>query len=179
MNSMSTVNDAQTGQPASSSLGLRDIVAGLFNRKWLIILTLLTSVTATGVFAWLTPEKYDSRMKFYIKNVRVEVSKQSEFIDVGFDHPDPAIAAAVANDVMQEGLKYFADVRVQTMKDSVQQVSHDLRSARGIHGDDVAGAAAGRVARDRINDGRKLRLRGKVGGFQVIAKVELILIVAN
>ncbi len=69
---MSTVNDAQTGQPASSSLGLRDIVAGLFNRKWLIILTLLTSVTATGVFAWLTPEKYESRMKFYIKNVRVE-----------------------------------------------------------------------------------------------------------
>ncbi len=69
---MSIVNDAPTGQHTSSSLGLRDIVAGLFNRKWLIILTLITSVTATGVFAWLTPEKYESRMKFFIKNVRVE-----------------------------------------------------------------------------------------------------------
>ena len=70
--SINTFNDAHTGQPPSSSLGLRDIVAGLFNRKWLIILTLVTSVVATGVFAWRTPEKYESRMKFYIKNVRVE-----------------------------------------------------------------------------------------------------------
>ena len=69
---MITTNDAQIGQQTSSSPGFRDILAGLFNRKWLIILTLLTSVTATGVFAWLTPEKYESRMKFFIKNVRVE-----------------------------------------------------------------------------------------------------------
>ena len=65
-------NQAPIGHEESLSPGLRDIVAGLFNRKWLIILTLLTSVTATGVFAWLTPEKYESRMKFFIKNVRVE-----------------------------------------------------------------------------------------------------------
>ena len=70
--SISTVNEAHIGQIPPSSLGLRDIVAGLFNRKWLIILTLLTSVVATGVFAWRTPEKYESRMKFFIKNVRVE-----------------------------------------------------------------------------------------------------------
>ena len=65
-------NQAPIGHEESLSPGLRDIVAGLFNRKWLIILTLLTSVTATGVFAWLTPEKYESRMRFFIKNVRVE-----------------------------------------------------------------------------------------------------------
>ena len=56
----------------SPSLGLRDIVAGLFNRKWLIICTLLTSTVATGVFTWLTPEKYESRMRFLIKNIRLD-----------------------------------------------------------------------------------------------------------
>src|SRR5258708_6373363 len=49
----------------------------------------------------------------FAKNVHVEMSKQSEFIDVSFDHPDPSIAAAVANDLMAEGLKYFSDVRVK------------------------------------------------------------------
>jgi uncharacterized protein involved in exopolysaccharide biosynthesis len=66
----------------------------------------------------------------FAKNVRVEVSKQSEFIDVGYDHPNPAIAAAVANDLMAEGLKHFADVRVQNMKDAIVQVTHDLKTAR-------------------------------------------------
>ena len=43
----------------------------------------------------------------FAKNVRIEVSKQSEFIDVGYDHPDPAIANAVANDLMTEGHEIF------------------------------------------------------------------------
>src|SRR5262249_46652536 len=43
----------------------------------------------------------------FSNNVRVEVSKQSEFIDVSFDHPNPKLAEAVANDLMQEGLKTF------------------------------------------------------------------------
>lgn len=51
----------------------------------------------------------------FSKNVRVEVSKQSEFVDVGVDHPNPAIAAAVASDLMEEGLKFFADVRAKTI----------------------------------------------------------------
>ena len=56
----------------SPSLGLRDVVAGLFNRKWLIICTLFTSLVVTGIFACWTPEKYDARMRFLIKNVRLE-----------------------------------------------------------------------------------------------------------
>jgi uncharacterized protein involved in exopolysaccharide biosynthesis len=66
----------------------------------------------------------------FAKQVRIEVSKQSEFIDVAFDHPDPALAAAVANDLIAEGLKYFADVRTQTTRDAVAQVNHDLKAAR-------------------------------------------------
>ena len=69
----------------------------------------------------------------FSKNVRVEVSKQSEFVDVGFDHPDPAVAAAVANDLMEEGLKFFADVRSRTMKEAVVQVERDMKTARRQH----------------------------------------------
>src|SRR4029078_5560698 len=66
----------------------------------------------------------------FSKNVRVEVSKQSEFIDIGFDHPNPAIAAAVANDLMTEGLKFFTDVRVKSTNDAVVQASHELVPAK-------------------------------------------------
>lgn len=69
----------------------------------------------------------------FFKNVRVEVSKQSEFIDIGFDHPNPAIASAVANDLMAEGIKFFTDVRNQTMRDAITQVNHDLKAARKQH----------------------------------------------
>lgn len=64
------------------------------------------------------------------KDVRIEVSKQSEFIDVGFDHPNPAVAAAVANDLMAEGMKYFTDVRVKAIKEVVPQVAADLAAAK-------------------------------------------------
>lgn len=69
---MSANRESQNGKTASASVGLRDIVASLFNRKWLILATLLTSIIATGFFTWYTPEKYESRMKFLIKNLRVE-----------------------------------------------------------------------------------------------------------
>jgi uncharacterized protein involved in exopolysaccharide biosynthesis len=70
---MRALHDGGTNHlTSSSSIGLRDILAGLFNRKWLIGATLLTSLVATGVFTALTPAKYESRMKFLIKNNRVE-----------------------------------------------------------------------------------------------------------
>ncbi len=70
--SKSTASKVQALRLPSPSLGLRDIVAGLFNRKWLIICTLFTSIVATGIFTWLTPDKYESRMRFLIKNVRLD-----------------------------------------------------------------------------------------------------------
>src|SRR5262245_33623519 len=66
----------------------------------------------------------------FSKNVRVEVSKQSEFIDVSYDHPDPKVAEAVANDLMQEGLRTFANVRVRTTKDTIVQVRQDLENSK-------------------------------------------------
>ena len=70
--SKSPANRIRVASIPSPTLGLRDIVAGLFNRKWLIICTLFTSIVATAVFTWLTPEKYESRMRFLIKNVRLD-----------------------------------------------------------------------------------------------------------
>src|SRR6266446_4875190 len=70
--SKSSPNNVRALRLPAPSLGLRDIVAGLFNRKWLIICTLFTSLVATGVFASWTPEKYESRMRFLIKNMRFD-----------------------------------------------------------------------------------------------------------
>ena len=44
----------------------------MFRRKWLILITLLTTLTATGVFAWLAQDKYESRIKLLVKNMRTE-----------------------------------------------------------------------------------------------------------
>ncbi len=70
--SKNTANNIRALRPPSPSLGLRDVAAGLFNRKWLIICTLVTSFVATGLFASWTPDKYESRMRFLIKNVRLD-----------------------------------------------------------------------------------------------------------
>jgi uncharacterized protein involved in exopolysaccharide biosynthesis len=95
--SMSASNDALNGHPVSSSIGLRDILAGLFNRKWLIILTLFTSIVATGVFAWFTPDKYESRMKFIVKNVRVDTpvttGKEGQVVAASEDVPESQITS--------------------------------------------------------------------------------------
>src|SRR5262245_27727307 len=66
----------------------------------------------------------------FSNNVRVEVSKQSEFIDISFDHPDAKVAEAVANDLMQEGLKTFANVRVRTTEGGIAQVRQDRENAK-------------------------------------------------
>ena len=66
----------------------------------------------------------------FANNVRVEVSKQSEFIDISYDHPDRAVAEAVATDLMEEGLKTFANVRTRTTKDTIVQVRNDLDKSK-------------------------------------------------
>jgi uncharacterized protein involved in exopolysaccharide biosynthesis len=66
----------------------------------------------------------------FARNVRVELARQSEFIDVSFDHPNPAVAAAVANDLMDVGQKYFTNVRVKSTTDAVAQVGRDLMQAK-------------------------------------------------
>jgi polysaccharide biosynthesis protein PslE len=85
--SMSANNDVRHGQLPPAAKGVRDLLAGFFYRKWLIVLTLMTSIVATAVFAMRTPEKYESRMKFLIKNVRLDTplssGKEEQVVDNG------------------------------------------------------------------------------------------------
>jgi uncharacterized protein involved in exopolysaccharide biosynthesis len=66
----------------------------------------------------------------FAKNVHIDLSKQSEFIDIAFEDPNSALAAAVTNDLMAEGLKYFTQVREQSTKDAVARVKDDLERAK-------------------------------------------------
>jgi capsular polysaccharide biosynthesis protein len=66
----------------------------------------------------------------FARNAHIEMSKQSEFIDVSYDDPNPVVAAAIANDLMAEGMKYFTDVRVKSTTEAVTQVATDLKRAK-------------------------------------------------
>ena len=65
----------------------------------------------------------------FARHVHIDLSKQSEFIDVTFDHPNPAVAAAVTNDLMAEGLKYFNDVRAKSTEQAIARVRDDKARA--------------------------------------------------
>lgn len=67
-----TKNNIREKRLPAPGLGMRDVLAGFFNRKWLIICTLVTSLVATAAFAFMAPEKYESRIRFLVKNVRLE-----------------------------------------------------------------------------------------------------------
>lgn len=55
------------------SLSLRDGATVLFRGKWLILLTLLTAAVVTGFIVSRTTDKYESRMKLLVKNMRADV----------------------------------------------------------------------------------------------------------
>ena len=54
------------------NLSLRDVVEVVFRRKWLILSTLITAGAAAAVFGTITPDTYESRMKFMVRNARAE-----------------------------------------------------------------------------------------------------------
>lgn len=56
----------------SPNFNQRDLVDIIFRRKWLILITLLTAGIAAAVFAWITPDMYESKMKILVRNTRVD-----------------------------------------------------------------------------------------------------------
>src|SRR3954467_11187391 len=112
---MSAARGALPGQVTSpnSSFGLRDLATGLFNRKWLIICTLFTSVVATAVFASYTPEKYESRMKFLVKNMRLDTpvttGKEEQVVSDNGDISESQLASEIelihSRDILAEVVK--------------------------------------------------------------------------
>jgi uncharacterized protein involved in exopolysaccharide biosynthesis len=57
---------------ASSSISIRSIASAVFRKKWLVIASFATAVVAAGLFAYLIPDKYESRMKILVRNMRAE-----------------------------------------------------------------------------------------------------------
>ena len=55
------------------NLSLRDGATVLFRGKWLILSTLLTAAVVTGFIVSMTTDKYESRMKLLVKNMRADV----------------------------------------------------------------------------------------------------------
>ena len=64
---------SQSSFLSKPSLSLRDGAAVLFRRKWLILTTLLTAVIVTAFVVSRTTDKYESRMKLLVKNMRADV----------------------------------------------------------------------------------------------------------
>lgn len=65
----------------------------------------------------------------FASHVRTEISKQSEYIDVSFDHADRTLAATVTNDVMQEARRRFDQQRLALIKNNVAQLEQDRTTA--------------------------------------------------
>jgi uncharacterized protein involved in exopolysaccharide biosynthesis len=70
------------------SLSLRDIAVVVFRQRWLILLTFLTTVTVAALLAVFLPYEYESRMKFLVKNVRVEAPVTPDKTGVAVDPND-------------------------------------------------------------------------------------------
>lgn len=65
-------------------LSLRDAATVVFRGKWSILLTLLTAALVTGFIVSRTTDKYESRLKFLVKNMRADVQ-----VTAGKDDPVP------------------------------------------------------------------------------------------
>ncbi|WP_157369326.1 hypothetical protein [Zavarzinella formosa] len=65
----------------------------------------------------------------FAKNLHVEVSKMSEFLDVSYDSTDPETAITIANAVMDESILYFGKYRQTTLKERAAEVKADLERA--------------------------------------------------
>ncbi len=64
---------SQSSFLSKPNLSLRDGAVVLFRRKWLILTTLLTALIVTAFVVSRTTDKYESRMKLLVKNMRADV----------------------------------------------------------------------------------------------------------
>lgn len=64
---------SQSSFLSKPNLSLRDGATVLFRRKWLILTTLLMATIVTAFVVSRTTDKYESRMKLLVKNMRADV----------------------------------------------------------------------------------------------------------
>lgn len=133
---------SQAGSFKAANFSLRDVVAGLFRKKWLIIITLLTTLTATVVFALLTPDKYESRMKLLIKNLRTDApvtAGNERFTDkseISESQINSEMEMLKSRDLLEEVIKQTnlaqpeisgAEVTAKDVEKAIYKLEKDLR----------------------------------------------------
>jgi len=65
----------------------------------------------------------------FAKNLRADVSRMSEFLDISFDSTDPADATRIANAVMDEAIVSFGKYRQSSIKEKSAEVKADYERA--------------------------------------------------
>jgi uncharacterized protein involved in exopolysaccharide biosynthesis len=98
----------------SGSISLRDGAGSLFRRKGLILIIFLTVLVGTVLVTLLLPNKYESRIKFLVKNQRIDIAITPE--QTAGTGP-----LTVANDVSENQIN--SEIELLTSKDLLTQVA--------------------------------------------------------
>jgi len=96
-----------------NSLSLREGSGVLFRRKALIVTAFLTIALATAAVTFLLPNKYESRMKILVKNMRVDVAITPERTTGG---------SGLAQDTEVGEAQINSEIELLTSKDLLEQV---------------------------------------------------------
>lgn len=107
------------------NLSLRDVAVVVFRRKWLILLTFLTTAAAASVFAYAMSDQYESRMKILVKNIRVEAPVTAEKTGVSSDQ----------NEISESQI--VSEIELLKSRDLLEQVVRNTNLARSETGADV------------------------------------------
>jgi capsular polysaccharide biosynthesis protein len=74
----------------------------------------------------------------FANRLKIEIFKQSEYVDISFDHPDPQIAKNVANEVIQRATAHFEKYRQTETQNRLteltaqyEKAAQDLRKSQG------------------------------------------------
>lgn len=108
---------------AGQSISLRDGAGPLFRRKGILLLTFLTVLVGTVVINFILPDRYESRIKFLVKNQRVDVAITPE--QTAGTGP-----LTVANDVSESQIN--SEIELLTGKDLLTQVARECGLDRNI-----------------------------------------------
>ncbi len=102
----------------TQTLSLRDVAVVVFRRKWLILLTFLTTAVAASILAFAMPDQYESRMKILVKNIRAEAPVTAEKTGVSADQSETSES------------QILSEIELLKSRDLLEQVVRNTNLAR-------------------------------------------------
>jgi uncharacterized protein involved in exopolysaccharide biosynthesis len=82
-----------------NSLSLRTLFDVLFRRKWLILLTFLTTAVTAVLLAIYLPDQYESRMKILVRNMRSDTQITAERTDTSSGGANEVSEAQIISEI--------------------------------------------------------------------------------